>query len=90
MTKSYNYQAAWLDELRKKTMESDKNWGVAICLSFFFGFLGLDRLYLDQLWLGLFKFLTFGGIGIWWFIDLILLFLGQMKDADGKIVTRPF
>ncbi len=33
-------------------------------------FLGWDRFFLDDIALGILKVITFGGLGIWWFIDL--------------------
>ena len=35
--------------------------------------LTLDRIWLGQMGLGLAKFLTAGGVGIWWLIDLFSL-----------------
>ena len=80
----------WLSELQKAAGESDKNWALAFFLSLFFGFFGADRFYLNCLWLGIFKLVTFGGLGIWWLIDLFLLLLGKMRDADHGLVRRPF
>ncbi len=35
---------------------------------------------------GLLFILTFGGLGIWWLIDLILIVTGAFTDADGRRV----
>ena len=80
----------WLRELKRTVGESDKNWVLALCLSLSLGFLGADRFYLEHLWLGILKLVTFGGMGIWWVVDLILLLLGKMRDADGGLLRRPF
>ncbi len=50
-----------------------KDWVAALLLSIFSGSLGIDRFYLGYTWQGVLKLITFGGFGIWWIIDLILI-----------------
>jgi hypothetical protein len=33
--------------------------------------------------------ITFGGFGIWYIIDIILIVLGQLRDRDGQLV-KPY
>lgn len=49
------------------------NWIVALLMSIFFGTLGVDRFILGHIWLGILKLITFGGFGIWWLVDVILI-----------------
>lgn len=42
-------------------------------VSFFFGFLGIDRFMVGSVGAGVAKLLTGGGFGIWWLIDLFLI-----------------
>ncbi|GLH74953.1 hypothetical protein GETHLI_34550 [Geothrix limicola] len=62
---------------------SEKEWIVALLISFFLGGLGIDRFYLGQTGLGVAKLLTLGGCGVWALIDFILIALNNVKDADG-------
>lgn len=80
----------WLSELRASSEESEKNWYVAFALSLFLGSLGADRFYLEQVGLGILKLITFGGLGLWYIADVILLLSGKMSDADGGQLRRPF
>jgi|UniRef100_A0A7V6CN81 RNA polymerase subunit RPABC4/transcription elongation factor Spt4 len=76
--------ARLLTEKRKIKEEGQKDWLVALLLSIFLGNLGIDRFYLGYIGLGILKLLTFGGFGIWWLIDLILIATNRMKDAEGR------
>ncbi len=63
---------------------SDKEWLTTVLLSAFIGTLGVDRFYLGQTGLGIAKLLTCGGCGVWALIDLILVLMRKMTDADGR------
>lgn len=60
-----------------------KNWVVALLLSIFLGGFGIDRFYLGQIGLGIAKFLlSWATLGIWWFIDVVLIALRKVNDRD--------
>lgn len=64
------------------------DWTVALVLSILLGELGVDRFYTGSIMLGVLKLLTFGGCGIWWIIDIILIVTGSYKDAYGRPLVR--
>jgi hypothetical protein len=67
---------------------SDKEWLVALLISFFVGWFGIDRFYLGYTGLGILKLITFGGCGIWYLYDLIMIAMGKVNDSDGLTLRR--
>jgi hypothetical protein len=48
------------------------------------GIFGIDRFYLGKWKSGIAKGLTLGGLGMWWFIDGVLLLLDAFLHSLGK------
>lgn len=67
---------------------SDKSFVVTWLLSHLLGLLGVDRFYLGKIGTGILKLVTFGGLGVWWLIDLIITLTGNQTDKLGAKV-RP-
>lgn len=63
----------------KKKKEYDQV--VLLLMSLFLGWLGIDRFMMGQVFLGILKLITFGGLGIWWFIDAILIATKKMPGV---------
>ena len=62
---------------------SYKSPTIAIILSLFFGFLGVDRFYIGNILLGILKLVTLGGLGIWTLIDWFLI-MGATRKVNLK------
>ncbi|CAH8660136.1 unnamed protein product [Schistosoma margrebowiei] len=63
---------------------------LALLLSVFGGLFGLDRFYLGYPALGCLKFFTFGGFGLWYLIDILLISVETVGPADGSSFLRPY
>ena len=70
----------------KAIQSSKKSRFFAILLCVVLGYLGVHRFYLGKKGTGVLWLLTIGLIGFGWAYDLIMLVLGKMKDAQGKVV----
>ena len=51
---------------------------------FLLGGLGIHRFYVGKIGTGILMIITFGGLGIWALIDLIMIIVGKFKDKEGK------
>lgn len=60
-----------------------KSPGDMLLVSFFFGHFGLDRFMIGDKVKGIFKLLTFGGLSVWYLIDLFLI-MGATKRKNMK------
>ena len=74
--------------LNSNTPGSDSQWVVTLLLAFLLGVIGAHRFYVGKTGTGILMLLTFGGLGIWLLIDLILIVTGQFTNKDGEKIAR--
>ncbi|CAH1989861.1 unnamed protein product [Acanthoscelides obtectus] len=60
-------------------------WSTALALSITLGGFGADRFYLGHWQEGIGKLFSFGGMGVWTIIDVILISLHYLGPADGSL-----
>ncbi|KAG5868378.1 hypothetical protein JTB14_032224 [Gonioctena quinquepunctata] len=60
-------------------------WAVSLVLSITLGGFGADRFYLGHWQEGIGKLFSFGGLGVWTIIDVILISLHYLGPADGSL-----
>lgn len=77
-------QQAWFAAKEVPGLYSDKEMVTTAIISWLVGIFGVDRFYLGYTGLGVAKLLTCGGLGIWAIIDLILIILRKVPDAQGR------
>jgi TM2 domain-containing membrane protein YozV len=77
-------------ELAAPQENHEKNYILAVALSFLVGSLGVDRFYLGYVATGILKLITFGGLGIWSLIDLVLIAFGKLKAKNNKLPLEAY
>ncbi len=67
---------------------SDKSWVVTLLLSIFLGEFGIHSFYAGKTGVGILQLITFGGFGIWYIIDSIMIATQNNYDSDGYRIER--
>jgi TM2 domain-containing membrane protein YozV len=70
------------------TDTSDRLRGVALILNILLGVFGGHRFYAGKPLSGVLMAVTFGGLGLWWLYDLILIASGSFRDGDERLIWR--
>jgi TM2 domain-containing membrane protein YozV len=48
---------------------------------------GAHRFYAGKVGTGLLQLFTFGGFGIWWLVDMIMIIVGAFTDSEGEKIV---
>ena len=64
---------------------SDRSWLVTLLLAIFLPF---HRFYVGKVGTGILYWLTAGGFGIWYIIDIIMILLDQFRDKEGRKLRK--
>lgn len=65
---------------------SPKGYVPAILICLFLGGLGIHRFWAGKIGTGVLQLVTFGGLGIWALIDLIMIITGKFTDGEGRLI----
>jgi TM2 domain-containing membrane protein YozV len=70
------------------TSNTQKRILPAFLLCFFVGIFGVHRFYVGKIGTGILQLLTFGGLGIWALVDMIMIVIGSFRDVDGNVIDQ--
>lgn len=76
------------EEESSESQISPRSRGVALTLGLLGGFLGLHRFYVGKPGTAVLQMLTFGGLGVWWLYDLVLIVSGEFRDHKEQLLRH--
>lgn len=68
-------------------LTSEKRILPAFLLCFLLGGFGAHRFYVGKTGTAILQILTFGGLGVWALVDLIMIICGGFRDKQGYKIT---
>lgn len=68
--------------------KTGKSWVKTYFLCCIFGILGVHNFYNGKVGIGLAQLFTLGGLGIWCFIDIILILTNKYRDFEGRKLSK--
>lgn len=71
----------------EKVGNVNKDWLITLILCVLVGELGIHRFYNGKIATGILELITFGGLGIWYLIDIVVIVLERFTDKDGNYLT---
>ena len=64
---------------------SDRSWVVTLLFAIF---LPVHRFYVGKIGTGILYLITFGGFGIWYIIDIVMIILDKFTDKEGRKLKK--
>jgi TM2 domain-containing protein len=67
---------------------SPRSRTVAFILAITLGVFGAHRFYVGRTRSAVLQLVTFGGLGLWWLADVIIVGTGSFRDDQGRLVSN--
>jgi TM2 domain-containing membrane protein YozV len=71
-----------------RALDADRTILPVFLLAFLFGALGVHRFFVGKVGTGILQFVTLGGLGIWWLVDMVMIVTGNFTDKEGNRITE--
>jgi TM2 domain-containing membrane protein YozV len=96
MTNGKFFESSHLYNIRERLIKmEDDRWAmlqtmqfkdptISLIISLLVGYLGIDRMYIGHIGLGILKLLTCGGLGIWTIVDWFLIMTATREENMKK------
>jgi serine/threonine protein kinase len=76
------------EETTRQLRAEGKGWLTTLLLCLFCGIFGAHRFYTGHTRIATIQLITFGGLGVWWLVDMILILTDSFRHADGSVLVR--
>ena len=64
---------------------SDRSWIITLLLAIF---LPVHRFYVGKIGTGILYWITAGGFGIWYIVDIVMILLDKFTDKEGRKLKK--
>lgn len=79
----------WLNETVATSVEDKpQDFLPTVLFAWFCGAFGIHRFYTGNIAIGVAQLLTFGGCGIWSYIDFIMICFNHFRDGQGRLLRN--
>ena len=78
----------WLTDKTNVLEDKPQEFLPTLLFSYFLGVFGVHRFFTESIAIGVTQLLTFGGCGIWAYIDFILICFNKYRDGQGRLLSN--
>ena len=78
----------WISDGNIVTSDKPQEFLPVLLFAYFWGVCGIHRFFTGNIPIGVAQLLTFGGCGIWAYIDFIMICFNKFKDAQGRLLRN--
>ena len=78
----------WLTDKTNILEDKPQEFLPTVLFAYFLGVFGIHRFFTESIAIGVAQLLTFGGCGIWAYIDFILICFNKYRDGQGRLLSK--
>lgn len=78
----------WISDEQTSTQDKGVEFLPTLLFAYFWGVFGIHNFYAGNIAVGVAQALTFGGCGIWTFIDIIRICFNKYRDGQNRLLRK--